>query len=212
MTSAPRNPHQSSPLVFVSGRSGVFSGVCSAVSTTGIMQDELRRAHHMYGNHLTYPGTDVFHWWSANYRQLVAESLHGQIDRCGHGLPVDVVAHSLGCDAVREIMESCPGQVFRRIVLLGPAMDRKIAWDRLQFESMLVLYNPRDAAILAGGLIPWHPFGMAGRRGFITDDERITQVLTPGDAKTDWRGHSHYFRGRYLYDVAGRIEEFLTDS
>jgi hypothetical protein len=163
----------------------------------------------MTGEHLTYPRTHAYHWWSKKYRAQVAESLHSQIDRMSGGLQVDVIAHSQGCDAVREVMDHCPRQLFRRIVFLAPAMERRVKWHRRRFDKTLVMRNPRDGALLAGGLLPGHSYGTAGRDGFITSDPRITQVIVPGDASLDWMGHNHYFRGATLYAVGARIEEFL---
>jgi hypothetical protein len=209
MIGTPQHPHQFVPLVFINGRSGMFAGNCSSVSTTGLLLDHLRHAHHMTGDHLIYPRTQAFHWWSGAYRELVAESLHAQIARLSGGFQVDVVAHSLGCDAVREVMDHCPQQVFRRVVLIAPAMEQNVRWERRRFEQMLVMRNPKDAAILAGAALPWHPFGLAGRDGFRTADKRITQVVVPGDARIDWRGHNHYFHGETRYAVGQRVEEFL---
>jgi hypothetical protein len=212
MESACPHLRQSAPLVFINGRSGFFAGNCSSETTTGVLLHHLRNAHHMAGEHLTYPPTQAFHWWSRAYRRLVATALHAQIDRIGQGRQVDVVAHSLGCDAVREIMTACPQAVFRRVLFIAPAMERDIKWDRFRFERMLVMRNPKDGAILAGAALPWHPFGLAGRDGFATDDPRIRDVVIPGDARMDWRGHNHYFMGETLCGVGLAAEEFFCQT
>lgn len=136
--------------------------------------------------------------------------MHGQIDRLSGGFHADVVAHSMGCDIVREIMDHVPGQLFGRVVLIAPAMERGVRWERRRFDRMMVLHNSRDAAILAGSLLPWHPFGLAGRYGFRTTDGRVRQYEMRGDASIDWMGHGHYFHEPYLTQVAGLMEDFIT--
>ena len=81
---------------------------------------------------------------------------------------VDVVAHSAGALVVWNAMER--GVKFDSVVFISPAMTRKPKWEEVKgrFKSLNCVFNSFDAAVIAGAAIPWHPFGLAGARGFKT--------------------------------------------
>ena len=197
------------PLVFLNGRSSIFGGKCASETTTTLLQDHLRHAYHMEGMHLYYPRTHARHWYSRRDRHLVAGYLLPQVK--GHAGPFlcDLVVHSLAADAAREIMEYYPTPLFRRIVMIAPATSHKIDWPRYLFERMLVLHNPNDRAILAGGLLPGHTFGFAGRKGFTVPDKRIQHVVIRDTHKLDRWKHSHYFHYPTLAEVGKVVSDFI---
>ena len=210
MNSTPVRPHQIHPLVFINGRSSLLSRACSSENSTRVIQERLRHAHHIEGHHLEFPRTFAWQWARRRFRQDRASDLLRQVKEYAGCMQVDVLAHSMGCDMVHEMARMSYRQTFRRIIMLSPAAERGIEWERIPFEKMLVLYNPWDIAVMAGTVIPFgHPYGSAGFRSFKTDDPRITQVRFTGDIRTSITGHGHYSKEPYLTQVAGLVEEFL---
>lgn len=197
------------PIVFLNGRSGVFGGKCASETTTKKLQDHLRHSYRLNGYHLSYPRTQARHWYSRRGRHLLAGYLLPQVKGQSGSFLCDIVAHSLGADAVREIMEFYPTPLFRRIILLSPATSHKINWSPYLFERMLVIHNPRDRAILAGGLLPGHRFGFAGRKGYIVPDKRLQHVTVEDSHKLDLWKHSHYFEYPTLVEVGKLVSDFI---
>lgn len=202
--------HQSRPIFLLNGRSPVFTHLCSSGSTTALLGAELRRAHWLTSIQLEYPRTHGYHWWSKSYRHLAAESVLASVRRQSGIEPPDIIAHSMGCDMVREMLELTGAEEFRRIVLIAPAMSHRYDWTQHQFERMLVMRNPGDRAIWWGAMLPVHRFGWAGRRGFRRMDDRMTEAIVTDDERADRWGHSHYFRGVAVADVASLIDDFLS--
>jgi hypothetical protein len=163
---------------------------------------------------IAVPVTHTWDAWFKGYSLRIArEHILGQV------IPgSDLVAHSHGCQLAWaamyawnvELGNSSP--LFRRVVFLGPAMNRRgWEWGRLEFESLRVIHNPWDLAIRFGSWIPGHSFGRAGAQGLETDDIRVENV-----AKTSFSGpfnhNAPYFRPPYLTRTAVKIDEFLCEA
>ena len=204
--------HQSRPLFLLNGRSGIVSGDCSSGATTARLGEELRHAHWISATHLHYPPTRAIDWWSASKRREIANSIVSQIRAQSGFEPVDIVAHSMGCDIIREVEEITEGMEFRRIVLIAPAMSHRYDWTQHDFERMLVIRNPGDRAILWGAMLPGHRFGWAGRRGFEITDSRMHDMVIEDVGRLDkWR-HSHFFRSWGVVRTGLEVDDFLTED
>ena len=202
--------HQSHPLVLINGRSSLIGGTCSSATTTALLQAHLQRAHWMHSHLMLYPQRLAIHWYWERHRLEVARRVLEQVLRVADGGLVDVGAHSLGADVARLVMEIAPRPVFRRVVLMGPAMSHRHDWRPYKFERMAVFHNPDDRAIFWGGVLPWHPFGFAGRRGFAKEDSRVIHYCLPDrDGVDRWR-HSHYFRPDAITELGMLMDLFLT--
>ena len=209
-------PHdrQTHPVAYINGRTGWFTGDCSSHASTRPFAHHMMREHFFsVQHHIFYPSANGIHAYSRRWRQRTGWDIKTQLDRLAAdaGRPVDVVAHSMAClllwEAAWRNLESV-----RRIVLIAPAMSHKANWDHLDFEQMLVLTNTGDRALFWGNILPWHPYGLAGRRGFAVEDQRIRHVNIPDKAKADIHRHSHYFRDPAIYDVGTLVDDFLTDT
>ena len=149
--------------------------------------------------------------WKPGNRQRVAEILINQMDPGG-----DIVAWSMGCLLVHDMLRfwkegtgEAFGPLFRRIVMIAPAMNRSgWDWEEYNFQHMLVVHHRQDVAIQLGTFLPWHPFGTAGRYGFKTVDPRISHMEDKAH-KPGALAHGHYFRPPYLEGWAHRINTFL---
>jgi len=149
--------------------------------------------------------------WKPGFRMRVAEVLINQIDKGG-----DIVAWSMGCLLVHDMLRfwkeatgEAFGPLFRRMVFFAPAMNRSgWDWEDYAFENLLVVHHRRDAAIRLGKLLPLHPFGTAGQKGFRTTDSRIAHLecLAP---KPSHLGHGHYFHPPHLEKWARKVDLFL---
>ena len=209
MTIKPHS-HQSAPLFFLNGRSGLFAAECSSDATTEYLRKHLRREHYITDAHrLDYPPALMLNAASKKWQEATSLDLLRQI-RAVTPDPVDLVAHSMGCMLAHKIMQVTGFQVFRRIVMLSPAMSHKADFRDLKFDRMMVVTNPRDRAIWWGAIIPGHPYGWAGRRGFVIEDPRIRHEEMRDVAKVDFHRHSHYFRSPQMEMLGQWVEGFLT--
>lgn len=124
---------------------------------------------------------------------------------------VNLVGHSNGCRVILEAMRL--GLDARRIILFAPAAERWLALPGKArgCESILVIYNPRDRAIRAGEMLPYHPFGSMGSEGYQgPPDKRITNMeVSPMDTPGLFK-HSGYFTGEDLPYWVKIVENYLT--
>lgn len=151
----------------------------SSETTTDILGRQMRDRH---GYHWAKIHLPVSHVWNAWFKRqaltIAREHILPQVIPGG-----DLIGHShFGVLAwasmwVWNVELGNDSPLFRRILLLSPAMNQKgWSWERLKFERIMVVYNNWDIAIAGGSLIPGHVFGRAGSRGFKTDDPRFQQM------------------------------------
>lgn len=175
--------------------------------TTNVLASVLSRDHGRDVNAEVYPKTHVWNAWSDRDTNLIARSLIPKLRPGDH-----LVCHSHGCGVAMGIMEEISRDIadpyIARIVFLAPALGRWQKWSRLNFTKLLCIHNPMDLAIIAGSLIPRHPFGLAGAYGFRTDDPRVENR-----ARMSFEGpFNHtapYFRVPYVETLAAEIDDFL---
>jgi len=110
-----------------------------------------------------------------------------------------VICHSYGC---LKTVIAAKAINFRAIFMFRPAMSR---WHRFAKVSILTelycIYSPQDYTIIAGSLALYHPFGLAGARGF--KSRRVTNLASHGP-------HSHDFKNPNLQFWMNRVVEFIT--
>jgi hypothetical protein len=102
------------------------------------------------------------------------------------------VAHSFGCF---RLWNAQVVRKFSAIICIAPAMDAQTYWRYP--ENVTCLYSPKDWAVRFGSLMVWHPFGPAGTKGF--EQSRINNIKFTC-------GHSDYFHGARLLEVADLVE------
>ena len=180
----------------------------SIATTTGLLVPDFRRAGFVT-QHLYRPTT---HFWRSRRKSYLRRRARNLLRALPKEKGGTIIAHSQGCLQTYYMMlehaKQSPDPLFDNIVFIAPAMNRKgWDWNRLEFGRMLVIYNAGDWAIWAGSMLLFHPFGMAGVRGFDTDDIRIEQREDSTLASGFW-GHN-YFRGGAARDVVDLVEKFL---
>jgi hypothetical protein len=91
-----------------------------------------------------------------------------------------VVAHSNGCEIVREATlpwnvngVEFPGAKFDRVVLLNPALNNDAVFGP-DINRIYVYHNPYDWVVEASQLLLFHPWGNMGRVGYKGTDKRFT--------------------------------------
>lgn len=94
---------------------------------------------------------------------------------------------------------------FGGIVLFSPAMERNWRWDQGQTppDRVYCIHSLHDFWIWLGNKIPWHPFGNAGRLGFL--DKRCHNYLA-----REVTTHSGYFHGAELSRWTEYVHQLLT--
>jgi pimeloyl-ACP methyl ester carboxylesterase len=206
------HPHQTVPLVYINGRSGLFAGDCSSHATTRVLMLHMEHSHfYRRQYHITYPPSRAWQAYSTAWRRrtgnLIATQIRDYARLAPEGL-VDVFAHSMGAllfwYAARDL------DCIRRVILAAPAMDSRIDWDLHNFESMHVFINPADRALMWGSLLPWHPYGNAGRFGFRVNDSRIHNITLTDWGRSDPHRHSHYFREPSIHETGYEVDRILT--
>jgi hypothetical protein len=98
-----------------------------------------------------------------------------------------VIAHSYGClkacIAMREVR-------FHSVFLFRPAMSRRYRFHRLiNGTKVYCIYSPGDIAIWLGSILLFHPFGLAGAKGF--KDRSVINV--PSHSR-----HNHDFSDKHI--------------
>lgn len=126
-----------------------------------------------------------------------------------------VIAHSYGGLIWQEAIKL--GAKWSKCFLFSPAAtsdkfkaygQKKGAYPRSSFDELHVVYNPEDKALEWGALMPFHPFGKLGYRGYAgPQDDRIRNVR--GFATGHGRNHSHYFQGDRLDKWVSYIDSHL---
>lgn len=74
-----------------------------------------------------------------------------------------IIAHSYGCLKTSIAMR---GVNLKAVFLFRPAMSRWHKFPMYQDTKIHCIYSPQDYTIWAGALALYHPFGLAGVRGF----------------------------------------------
>lgn len=139
------------------------------------------------------------HTWTARSkraREQTAEGLLNQVEPGGI-----LMAHSFGCLLSWHMLDLWEHRrheaehLFSHVFLFSPAMNRTgWHWERLDFETLHCFHNPNDIAILLGSINPFHPFGAAGRKGFVTEDKRVHNVSVPSKVGP-WNHSDPWFAG-----------------
>ena len=140
--------------------------------------------------------------------KFLQETSFRLIEEIGDG--AILIAHSNGCRIAIEAMRL--GMDAKMVILFAPAVEEWLALPGKGrgCQSMIVVHNPRDRAILAGEYLLYHPFGAMGRDGYQgPSDKRIKNfealpLNTPGKFK-----HSGYFTGDDLVIWTDRVKTWL---
>lgn len=108
------------------------------------------------------------------------------------------IAHSFGALRLAYAMQSID---FRHVWLFRPAMRKDWEFDRPR--RVTCIHSPDDWTIKLGGIVPFHPFGWAGVRGF-------TQTHVHNRWSMD--GHSADFRTPLLDWWVDQITQKIADG
>lgn len=135
-----------------------------------------------------HPKRNTLTVWPPKTRRDDAKGLLSVMDRGD-----SVVAHSYGCLIVLEAMRL--GAEFNQVFFFGAAATSdKPPWFPLLPRSckrMFVVYNPEDKALKWGAMIPFHPFGKLGYKGYRgAHDSRIVNI--PALMDNDGSNHNSH--------------------
>jgi hypothetical protein len=129
-----------------------------------------------------------------------------------------VIAHSRGCRVNLRMMEL--GCRFSTVFWFRPAMNRDVIVPDHGCERLFVLHHPEDRAIALGSLLPWHPFGAAGRFGLeagelgrADHDPRVRNVQLPRHIDHDepWRHSCDFLPPHNLALTVHFCDQVLSD-
>ncbi|MEM7217726.1 MAG: hypothetical protein AAF515_05135 [Pseudomonadota bacterium] len=141
------------------GVPGIFSkGIDSTTAFLRHLQVPMRER----GERVADAELPVRNWFGARWQwREDAESL-SELTHDGDS----IVAHSFGC--LRACEAAKLGVRYRLLFLVAPAMSRRYDFTEILDAGTVVvcLHSKSDRAITWGALLPWHPFGRAGRNGF----------------------------------------------
>lgn len=177
----------------------------SIATTTGMLErhlwDDAYDVQHLY--------RPTVAWWQSKSKQYLRRTARHLIYQMDLTAPGYLIAHSQGCLQAYWMMRIAKMRLWHRIVFVAPAMDRQgWAWDWCDFDRLLTIYNPNDLAIWAGALLPFHPYGFAGVRGFRTKDPRIIN-REDSSLSDGWIAHSHYFHDETARQTADLADLFF---
>lgn len=133
--------------------------------------------------------------WRENLQRIAAVAQPGDA----------VVAHSNGCRLCYDMIEG--GFPFGDLFWFAPALDKGLTLKQCCFRNLEVFANPHDKALLWGSLLPGHPWGAMGRKGYW--GANVTQVRTMWFPHRRGVGHGHYFEGELLDQVVAIIDDAL---
>ena len=109
-----------------------------------------------------------------------------------------IVAHSYGC---LKALEAAKYVNYKALFLIAPAASKDYDMTQIHPDTKIYcLYSKKDWAVKLGSLLLFHPFGLAGCKGFT--DPRVENLEYFGD-------HGHYFNGEVLHKVANFIHKEL---
>lgn len=123
-------------------------------------------------------------WWSADEdaERVLDASFEGDV----------LVAHSNGCRIAAHAMRR---REYSAAVLIAPAMSRK--WEFGNPDRVYCYCSADDWVVQLGSIIPFHPFGRAGTRGF--------DQLSDQNIRYRRSDHDDYFGGEGLTKLVDEI-------
>jgi hypothetical protein len=124
--------------------------------------------------------------------------------------PGDVfIGHSHGALVGYECMRL--GARFSKAFLVGAAIDSWITFPHHGADRIIVAYNPHDIALVAGSLLPLHPFGTLGKSGYTgPPDDRVHHYRFESRAGK-WNHTSPYFDEPGLSRLTSIVDEQLRE-
>lgn len=128
------------------------------------------------------------HWFSARWGGCRDGLLVAQHARDGD----IVVGHSFGCYRAWNAHQV---RDFAAVICIAPAMSTSAEWRYP--ERVHCWHSRRDWAVRVGSALLFHPFGLAGVKGFSQEGVRNREEQC---------SHSGYFQGRLLAALADYIE------
>lgn len=130
-------------------------------------------------------------WWGAakDAEAILKMSSEGDV----------IVGHSFGCLRAAHAMKK---REYKAAFMIAPAMRK--SW---QFENparVWCFYSPSDWVVWLGSLIPGHPFGKAGVRGYLQLEAYGHNIEMQSD-------HDDYFGGDLISKVVDRIDRVASE-
>ena len=105
------------------------------------------------------------HFFSYWRKSLMRQDGSGLLHSAAYSPGCDVICHSNGQLVVQSAIEQ--GATFgKMIVFSGAGTSDKFVFPEDSIEEGHWFANIKDKAVFFGVLVPWHPFGRAGRRGY----------------------------------------------
>jgi hypothetical protein len=101
-----------------------------------------------------------------------------------------VVAHSFGCLLTLRAMEL--GAKFDTVFFFGAAADDKAVIPEFGCTKLYNVHSTEDRALNLGKMLPNHPFGELGSKGYTGLDHRVENIPAPG------YDHNQYAEEHYI--------------
>lgn len=129
-----------------------------------------------------------------------------ELDPGGKHAEVNVVAHSAGALVVKHAMRN--GAKFNDVFLIAPAISRRPGFRWGGYDRVFCFHNCVDLAVLAGTLLPWHPFGSMGLFGFYRSRGQEFNLHMPS-TKGRWNHSKNWFEGEPLDQLVDNIAQIV---
>lgn len=142
-------------------------------------------------------------WWTAGKPEHVTRVADLILQ---HVKPGDhFVAHSWHANPLQEALSR--GAVLGKVILFAPACDRAAIFAG-RYQSLTVVHNHYDIAVMVGQVLPCHIFGSAGRVGL--DQAEYDDRVSNYDAESIHGpfNHSFYFQDD-LHEWTSRVAWWL---
>jgi hypothetical protein len=154
----------------------------------------LAKLHQLYGYQVNDINQPIRTAWRARFSAKKDAKAIIKVAQDGDVL----VGHSY---AGLKAAQAMRGINFRAVFLFRPAMSRFHSFPGWQDTEIYCIYSHGDLAVIAGSLLLFHPFGLAGAVGFT--DPFVINVPSRG-------GHSHDFHPDHLASWAKFIHSKIT--
>lgn len=115
-----------------------------------------------------------------------------------------VIAHSAGCLLTYTAMRM--GARFGKVFFFAAAAESNLEFPKNGMQKLYNIFSPDDPALRLGRLLPFHPFGALGMKGYKGDDHRVVNVPAPG------YDHNGYVEPEHLEEWVKFISRHISPT
>jgi hypothetical protein len=136
---------------------------------------------------LEFEKQHFYHYWNSRRIRQLGHLLHNAMNDGDH-----IICHSAGALLWHESI-TFGAKWGKCFVFGGAATSDSFPYPDDAFESADIFYNPEDKALLLGSLLPYHPFGKLGRKGYVGPKDKRIKNHAMLHSEFFNLEHSHYF-------------------